>query len=171
MHLYSKYQMMDLWLMAYGFDYNLFYIYDLQSNYTYGVQPTTGNLHLTPCDINLAETTNHAIAVGYLRDGNLSNSLMYATVYLWQFNPISHTITIINCTRLHSTGYHFSEYHPGPKLSVDIKYYNNTNLVAIGNSPARSIEIYMFDNNTLSNIHTYESEVETFSICWLSDGH
>jgi hypothetical protein len=154
-------------LMGYGFDYNSFYFYDIKSNQKYPVQPSTGSLSFTPSDISLMETTNQAIAIGYLKDGILSSSLMYATVCLWQLNSTNHSIVIINCTRLHNIGYHFSEYHPGPKLSVDI----NGNLIAIGNSASRSIEIFMFNDTEITNIHTFQSHVETNSICWLSDGH
>jgi len=153
--------------MAYGFDYNFVYIYDLQLNLIHEVSPITGSLAFTPCDISLTKTNNQAIAVGYLKDGNLSSALMYATVCLWELNSIYYSIVIINCTRLHNIGYHFSEYHPGPKLSVDI----NENLIAIGNSARRSIEIYMFDNTGITNKHIFQSHVETNSICWLPDGH
>jgi hypothetical protein len=153
--------------MAYGFDYNFVYIYHLKLNQVYEVSPITGNLSFTPCDISLTKKNNQAIAVGYLKDGNLSSSLMYATVCLWELNSINHSIVIINCTRLHNIGYHFSEYHPGPKLSVDI----NNNLIAIGNSARRSIEIYTFDNTSINNNHIFQSDIETNSICWLPDGH
>ena len=158
-------------LIAYGFDYNSLYMYDLLLNHVYEIQPTTGNLAFTPCDISLTATSNQAVAIGYLKDGNLSNSLMYATACLWELNSNNHSMTIINCTKLHHVGYHFSEYHPGPKLSVDINHYNNSHFIAVGNSPNRSIEIYAFDNHGIKKMHTFQSEVETNSICWLSDGH
>jgi len=157
--------------LAYGFDYNSLYIYDLRSNQLYETRPSTGNLTFTPCDISLNEANHQAIAIGYLKDGNLSSALMYATLCLWQINSINHSMIIIDCIRLHNVGYHFSEYHPGPKLSVDINNYNNTNYIAVGNSANRSIEIYMFDTMKIRKIYTFQSEVETNSICWLADGH
>jgi hypothetical protein len=157
--------------LAYGFDYNSLYIYDLRSNQLNETRPSTGSLTFTPCDISLNEANHQAIAIGYLKDGNLSSALMYATLCLWQINSVNHSMIIIDCIRLHNVGYHFSEYHPGPKLSIDINNYNNTNYIAVGNSANRSIEIYMFDTTKIRKIYTFQSEVETNSICWLADGH
>ncbi|WP_233601875.1 hypothetical protein, partial [Corallococcus sp. AB038B] len=129
-------------LVAYGFDYNFSYMYDILLNHLYEIQPTTGYLAFTPCDISLTATGDHAVAIGYRKAGNLSSSLMYATSCLWKFNSNNHSMATINCIRLHHVGYHFSEYHPGPKLSMDINHYNNSHFIAVGNSPNRSIEIY-----------------------------
>lgn len=145
-----------------GFDYNSFYSYNLQSNI---VKSLGGNLAFTPCDLAITKTGDYAIAVGYLRDMNSSISLMYASVCLWKINS---SITIINCKRLYNIVYHFSEYYPGPKLSIDI---NDTNLIVIGNSANRPIEIFMFNDTELINTHIFKSNVETNSVCWLPDGH
>jgi hypothetical protein len=155
---------------AYGFDYNHVYFYDLKLDRLPDVWPKTGSLAFTPCDISLTDTGNQAIAVGYLKDGNLPTSLMYATVCLWQLNWANRSIEILSCTRIHHAGYHFSKYHPGPKLSLDINNDKNAGLIVIGNSPGRSIEILRFNNTGITNMHTFQSHVETNSVCWLPDG-
>ncbi|CAF3826863.1 unnamed protein product [Adineta steineri] len=153
-------------LMAYGFDYNSAHFYDLQLN---KVKSINKNFSFTPSDMSLTRTGDQVITIGYLKNGTLSSSLMYATVCLSKLNSTNYSITILNCVEVHHFGYHFSEYHPGPKLSVDIN--NDTNLFVIGNSANKSIEIFKFDNKSIMSIHKYESHVETNSVCWLQDGH
>ena len=158
-------------LMAYGFDYYSLYVYDILANHLYERQPISGKLLFTPCDLSLTDDHHHGIAIGYLKEGNSSSSLMYATICLWELNSTNYSIKVIECERIHHVGYHFSEYHPGPKLSLDINYYNNTNYIAVGNSANRSVEIYMFNHLGIDKVHTYQSHIESNSICWLADGH
>ncbi|UJR23998.1 hypothetical protein I4U23_026964 [Adineta vaga] len=158
-------------LMAYGFDYNSVYFYDLQLDIIHEVQPSTGNLTFTPSDLSLTKNAHQILAIGYLKDGNLSSSLMYATVCLWNVNSTNYSISIMDCHRLHHIGYHFSEYHPGPKLSIEINDYNQSNLTVIGNSANRSIDIYVYDDMNLIHKYKYENNEETNSVCWLRDGH
>jgi hypothetical protein len=48
---------------------------------------------------------------------------------------------------------------------------NDRNLIVIGNSASKSIDIFMFDDTGFTHIHKFESHVEINSICWLQDGH
>ncbi|CAF4364829.1 unnamed protein product, partial [Adineta steineri] len=66
-------------LMAYGFDYNSAHFYDLQSN---KVKSINKNFSFTPSDMSLSRTGDQVITIGYLKNGTLSSSLMYATVCL-----------------------------------------------------------------------------------------
>ena len=149
--------------LAYGFDYNYFYSYIPQMNILNKIISNQGNLRLTPSDLSISQSGNEVIALGYLQ--NIQQ--MFASICLWNVNISNSSLIITDCQILDDNPYHFNEYHPGPKLSIDI----NNNLIAIGNSANRTIEIFIFNETDLMKEHSYKSNIETNSICWLNDGH